>query len=89
MIEVRKKNEREFIVIITEDETKTEYIVTLDNEYYKDLTRSKINREELIKKSFEFLLKRERKESILRRFNLKVINNYFPEFEEEIKRLYK
>jgi len=31
-------------------------------------------------------LQREAKESILSRFNLKIINNYFPEFEEEIRR---
>lgn len=85
MIEVKKKNEQEFIVVVTEDETKTEHIVTLDDEYYKDLTRGKIDKEELIKNSFEFLLKRERKESIFHRFNLKIINNYFPEFEEGIK----
>ena len=40
---------------------------------------------DLIKKSFEFLLERESKESILRKFNLKVINQYFPEYEQEIK----
>lgn len=44
-----------------------------------------MTKEELIKKSFEFLLKRESKQSILSRFNLRVIGNYFPDFEEEIK----
>jgi len=39
-----------------------------------------------IKKSFEFLLEREPKESILPRFNLRVINQYFPEFKEEIRK---
>jgi hypothetical protein len=40
--------------------------------------------EDLVKKSFEFLLEREPKESILRSFNLKIISNYFPEYEKEI-----
>jgi len=30
-------------------------------------------------------LEREPKESILSRFNLRIINQYFPEFEEEIR----
>ena len=84
MIEVNKRTEEEFTVTLTE-EGKTKYIVTLDDEYYKDLTGERISKEELIKKSFKFLLKRERKESILSRFNLNVINSYFPEFVKEIK----
>jgi hypothetical protein len=36
--------------------------------------------EELIEASFEFLLAREPKESILRRFELAVIERYFPEY---------
>jgi hypothetical protein len=36
--------------------------------------------EELLEAAFEFLLEREPKESILRRFELPVIERYFPEF---------
>ncbi len=36
--------------------------------------------EELVRGSFEFLLDREPKESILRQFELSVIQRYFPEF---------
>jgi hypothetical protein len=32
---------------------------------------------------FQFLLEREPKESILRRFDVTVISRYFPEFERE------
>lgn len=85
MIEVRKRKEKEFTVIISEEDSKTEHIVTLDDEYYENLTQGKIPKEELIKRSFEFLLKRENKESILSKFNLKVIRNYFPTYEKEIK----
>jgi len=85
MVEVRKKNEQEFVVTIEEKGSTTEHAVTLDDGYYQNLTDGKINREEFIKKSFEFLLKRESKESILSEFNLRVINNYFPVFEEELK----
>ncbi len=81
MIKVEKKNQQEFTVKVEEKE----YNVGLDDEYWQDLTGGKITKEELIKKSFEFLLEREPKESILSRFNLRVINQYFPEFEEEIR----
>lgn len=40
----------------------------------------------LIEASFEFLLEREPKESILSRFDLTVISRYFPEYGTEIRR---
>ena len=81
MIKVEKKSQQEFTVKVEEKE----YNVGLDDEYWQDLTGGKIAKEELIKKSFEFLLEREPKESILSRFNLRIINQYFPEFEEGIR----
>lgn len=84
MIEVSKKNKNEFTVKVEFEGVKTEHNVTLDNDYYQKLTDGEITREELIKKSFEFLLERESNKSILSSFNLKVINRYFPEYEREI-----
>jgi len=86
MIEVKKKNEQQFLVTIEERGSTTEHEVTLDDAYYQNLTDGKITREEFIKKSFEYLLEREPKESILSEFNLRVIKNYFPKFEEELKK---
>ena len=40
--------------------------------------------ENLVRRSFEFLLTREAKESILKSFALPDIGRYFPEFEAEI-----
>lgn len=40
----------------------------------------------LVRRSFEFLLAREPKESILRSFGLSVIGRHFPEYEREIRR---
>ncbi len=42
--------------------------------------------EELVRRSFEFLLAREPQESILRSFPLSVIPRYFPDFGEVITR---
>jgi len=85
MIKVKKKNEQEFLVTIEEEGSFSEHTVSLEDDYYRKLTGGKTSKEELIKKSFEFLLEREPKESILSEFNLRIIKNYFPEYEKEIK----
>jgi len=89
MIEVTKKDQEEFRIKLEERGTRKEYMVTLGDSYYQDLTQGKITKEELIKKAFTFLLEREPKESILSKFDLKIIKSYFPEFEEEISRAIK
>ncbi len=84
MIEIEKKNQSEFMVLVREEETKSQHLVTLDDAYYQFLTRGRIPKEDLIRKSFQFLLERESKESILRSFHLQMISRYFPEYEEEM-----
>lgn len=42
--------------------------------------------EELVRRSFEFLLHRESKESILREFDLSVIQRYFPDYDQAMAR---
>lgn len=42
--------------------------------------------ERLVERTFEFLLEREPKGSILRRFELPVVAQYFPEYHHEIHR---
>lgn len=42
--------------------------------------------EDLVRRSFVFLLKREPPSSILRSFDLTVIGRYFPEYESAIRR---
>ena len=85
MISVERRNQNEFLVVVEEGGSQTEHIVTLDEEYYEKLAGKEISKEELIERSFEFLLAREPKELILRSFNLKVINRYFPEYEKTIR----
>jgi hypothetical protein len=84
VIEIEKKNQNEFVVLVREKETQSQHLVTLDDAYYQLLTQGKIPKEDLIRKSFQFLLEREAKESILRSFNLQMIKRYFPEYEEEM-----
>ncbi|MEX1014060.1 MAG: hypothetical protein WDZ80_02785 [Candidatus Paceibacterota bacterium] len=73
----------EFIVQIGDSEN-YQYKVHLNEEYYKKLTDEEIKPGQLIEKSFQFLLEREPKTSILKEFNLEIINKYFPEYEENI-----
>ncbi len=61
------------------------YDVRVDRDYWSKLAPD-IKPEELARRSFEFLLARESKESILREFNLRAISTYFPEYEEEIRK---
>ena len=70
--------------VTVEDRTTTTHTVTLDNGYYEKLTGGAMSPEALIEKSFTFLLQRESNTMILSRFHLKVISQYFPEFEREI-----
>jgi hypothetical protein len=42
--------------------------------------------EDLVRRSFEFLLEREPKESILASFELSLIGRYFPEYERTVGR---
>ena len=74
----------QFTVWLGEEEERSEHIVVLDRDYWQKLTKGVGAPADLIKKSFEFLLSREPKESILKSFDLRVIKKYFPEYEKEI-----
>ena len=54
---------------------------------YLRLTAGKQKPERLLDAAFRFLLDREPKESILRRFDAEIIGRYFPEFERELPHL--
>jgi hypothetical protein len=84
-IEVEKVDGSHFRVRVIEPGSESTHQVTLDPKDYARLVRGTVEPEELIRKSFEFLLERESKESILGRFDLSVISRYFPEYEREIK----
>ena len=85
-IEVEKLSEGEFRVRVIEGASETSHRVTVKQVDYEHLAGGKAEPEELVRRSFEFLLEQEPKESILAQFDLKVIGRYFPEYEQEIKR---
>ena len=82
-IDIKKIDNDNFEVKVL-SRTTTLHKVNLDDNIYKKMTNKKISKLKLIELSFEFLLKRESNTSILSAFELSIINNYFPEFENEI-----
>ena len=84
MIKVQPVSDTEFEVTIQENGTSTRHVVSVDDAYHQQLTGGKMSRQELVKKSFEFLLTKEPKESILPQFHLKVISRYFPDYEKKV-----
>jgi hypothetical protein len=73
-------------VAVSEGDSATSHEVTVAT---ADLERLDLGAAEptgLVRRSFEFLLEREPKESILRTFDLTVIGRYFPDWERQIRR---
>lgn len=89
LIEIKKEETTDsgwkFEVSVGGEDKSAEYAVTLDEDYWQELTDGKYDAAELVRRSFGFLLSRESKESILRSFDLRVISRYFPEYEKEIR----
>jgi hypothetical protein len=84
-ISVKPIDGTRYRVIVEEGKSQTEHEVTVsiqDKERYgRDVTT-----EGLLVSSFKFLLGREPKESILRRFALADIERYFPDYPNQIRR---
>jgi hypothetical protein len=73
--------------VSVEARSHTTHTVTVSPEYCRRLTGGRLSCEELVRRSFEFLLERESNTSILRRFDLAVIGRYFPEYESVMRRM--
>lgn len=87
MADIRVEHEGDEVwkVEVVEGGSSSEHRVTVTGE---DVERfgAGSGPERLLEASFEFLLEREPKESILGRFELPVIARYFPEYPDEIQR---
>ena len=84
-IDVIEVNASTFHVTVSANRT-TDHEVTVQPEYAVKLCNGSMGTLELVKKSFAFLLERESNTSILRKFDLCVINQYFPEYESEVSK---
>jgi cytochrome P450 len=89
MIEIRRIADGdpfEFDVVVRQGKGTTLHHVTLSRELYERLIAGMHTPERLIEAAFRFLLDREPKEAILRRFDVSVIARFFPEFERDLPR---
>jgi tRNA nucleotidyltransferase/poly(A) polymerase len=84
-IVVEPVGEDEFRVRVSEGNTRTTHRVTARRDQQLRYG-GEASPERLIEESFRFLLEREPKESILQVFELPVIEQYFPEYGEQIRR---
>jgi hypothetical protein len=74
-------------VQVSESNGQTRHSVTVSRKDFEQLTNGKpTTPEELVRKSFDFLLERESKNQILRQFDLPLIARYFPEYPAEIRK---
>ncbi len=73
-----------FKVEVVDEKSSSSHTVEVANDYYQKLTGGKISPEDLVIRSFKFLLQREPKEMIMGKFDLPVISRYFPEYEKKI-----
>jgi hypothetical protein len=83
VVVVRHDGGNAYSVRVEEGASATTHVVTV---WPSDLERyaPDAEPEQLVEASFRFLLTREPKESILRRFDLAVVERYFPEFPSRI-----
>ena len=65
--------------------TETNHEVTISDNFITEYQIKNLTKKEIIKKSFIFLLERESNTSILRKFDIEVIANYFPEYKKLFK----
>jgi hypothetical protein len=89
LIQVRRTVEHDaliFEVVVREGKGETRHHVTMSRETCERLTLGKHTPERCLEAAFRFLLDRESEESILRRFDVRAISRYFPEFEQEMPR---
>jgi hypothetical protein len=71
-------------VRVTDGGTTTEHDVRVASADLAGLHPGASTPDDLVRRSFEFLLAREPKESILRSFDLPVIGHYCPDYDREI-----
>jgi hypothetical protein len=84
-IDVRETDPGRFVVTVREGGSQTVHHVSADAGDVRRIGGGTVSGAELVRRSFEFLLEREPKESILGRFALPAIGRYFAEYEREMR----
>lgn len=82
----QSENSWTFLVELGHGDGLIEYWVDVDKDYWTWLTNRRVEPSGLVELAFKFLLEKEPKESILRKFNLADIAGHFSTFESEMKK---
>ena len=85
-ISITALDEGSYGVEVVEGQRSTMHRVTVPRSLLDALGLEDADAEALVRESFEFLLEREPPTSILLEFSLDTIPQYFPEYEQELKR---
>ena len=83
-INIKELSPNTFNVIIYSN-TETNHQVTISDNFINKYHIKNLTKKEIIEQSFIFLLERESNTSILRKFDIEVIANYFPEYKKLFK----
>jgi hypothetical protein len=85
-VSVEHQPDDTFSVAVGSGPGATRHLVIVPGELPAALGCGHVAVDDLVRTSFEFLLEREPATSILRRFSLNQIADYFPEYPSEIRR---
>ena len=89
-VQIQKTGESEeglaFSVAIEEAGSRSTHQVTLSRRDHQELGAETESPEQFVRRCIKWLLERESKESILGRFDIQEISQYFPRFREEIRK---
>jgi hypothetical protein len=84
-ITVTRKSDSKYLVAVEEGSSRSTHSVMATPDHIARYASADTLPEKLVEASFEFLLERESKESILTSFDLSVIEQYFPEYPRRIR----
>ena len=83
-INIKELSPNNFDVTIYSN-TETNHQVTISDNFITEYQIKNLTKKEILEQSFIFLLERESNTSILRKFDIEVIANYFPEYKKLFK----
>ena len=90
-IRITETNQKEegwtFLVELGHGDNLVEYYVDVDRDYWTQLTGRRTEPTQLVEATFKFLLDKEPKEMIMKKFNISEVTQFFPRYEQEIKRI--
>ena len=88
-VTVEPRADGAFDVEVHQGRTLTRHVVTVPSGLAAELGGAGLDDSELVLRSFTFLLEREPANSILGRFDLAIIERYFPDYRVEMTRRLK